>query len=81
MLHCCARLISDADKYRDLGTKYGVSGFPTIKFFPKDNKEGEDYKGGRSANEFLKFFQERSGVERVVGGGVTPRAGRLPLYV
>ena len=25
----------DADAHRDLGSKYDVSGFPTIKFFPK----------------------------------------------
>jgi protein disulfide-isomerase A6 len=24
----------DADKHRDLGSRFGVSGFPTIKYFP-----------------------------------------------
>lgn len=25
----------DADAHRDVGGKFGVSGFPTLKFFPK----------------------------------------------
>ncbi|KAL2941139.1 putative protein disulfide-isomerase A6 [Bienertia sinuspersici] len=28
----------DADKHRDLAEKYGISGFPTLKFFPKNIK-------------------------------------------
>lgn len=43
----------DADQHRELGEQYGVSGFPTIKFFPKDNKESPlDYDGGRFVNPF-----------------------------
>ncbi|KAG6521790.1 hypothetical protein ZIOFF_018916 [Zingiber officinale] len=26
---------------------YGVSGYPTLKFFPKENKAGEDYEAER----------------------------------
>eukprot|EP00898_Chlorokybus_atmophyticus_P005809 jgi/Chlat1/6229/Chrsp44S05815 len=67
----------DADNFRDIGTKYGVEGFPTIKFFPKDNKEGEDYAGGRTPQDFIKFINERAGTQRVLGGGLTSEAGRL----
>lgn len=68
----------DADKYRELGQKYGVTGFPTIKFFPKTNKEGEEYNGGRDASAFISFLNEKSGSERVLGGGFLPSAGRIP---
>ena len=32
----------DADKYKTVPGRYGVSGFPTLKWFPKNNKDGED---------------------------------------
>lgn len=67
----------DADKHRSLGERFGVTGFPTLKFFPKGDKSGEDYKGGRAPSDFVKFFNERSGTQRLVGGGYTDAAGRV----
>jgi protein disulfide-isomerase A6 len=68
----------DADKHKEVGSAYGVSGFPTIKFFPKDNKAGEDYNGGRTPEDFVQFINERSGTHRTVGGGYSAEAGRIP---
>ncbi|CAN6469178.1 unnamed protein product [Victoria cruziana] len=65
----------DADKYSDLAEKYGVSGYPTLKFFPKGNKEGEDYSGGHELNDFLKFINEKTGTSRDSEGQLTSQAG------
>ncbi|XP_009593712.1 probable protein disulfide-isomerase A6 [Nicotiana tomentosiformis] len=65
----------DADKHRDLGEKYGVSGFPTLKFFPKGNKAGEDYDGGRDLDDFVNFINEKSGTSRDSKGQFTSKAG------
>jgi protein disulfide-isomerase A6 len=65
----------DADKHRDLGEKYGVSGFPTLKFFPKGNKDGEDYEGGRDLEDFVTFINEKSGTNRDAKGQLTSTAG------
>jgi protein disulfide-isomerase A6 len=53
----------DADAHRSLGQTFGVTGFPTIKFFArgqaatKDN--AEDYNSARSADAFLKFLMDK----------------------
>ncbi|KAL6560588.1 hypothetical protein OROGR_004147 [Orobanche gracilis] len=65
----------DADKYKDLAEKYGVSGFPTLKFFSKGNKGGEDYDGGRDLDEFVTFINEKCGTSRDVKGQLTSKAG------
>ncbi|WVY98070.1 hypothetical protein V8G54_030221 [Vigna mungo] len=54
----------DADKYKNLVEKYGVTGYPTLKFFPKSNKVGEDYSGGRSLDDFVAFINEKCGTYR-----------------
>lgn len=38
----------DATQEADLGTKYGVNGYPTIKWFV-DGEVAMDYSGGRDA--------------------------------
>ncbi|XP_078439106.1 thioredoxin family protein [Wolffia australiana] len=65
----------DADKYKDLAEKYGVSGYPTLKFFPKGNKAGEDYDGGRDLADFVNFINEKCGTSRDSKGQLTSKAG------
>ncbi|XP_058077566.1 protein disulfide-isomerase like 2-1 [Magnolia sinica] len=65
----------DADKYKDLAEKYGISGFPTLKFFPKGNKAGEDYDGGRDLDDFVTFINEKCGTSRDGKGLLTSKAG------
>lgn len=35
LLRCCPLAQVDADAHRSLGEKFGVRGFPTIKWFPR----------------------------------------------
>jgi len=65
----------DADAHKDVGTKYGVQGFPTIKFFPRDNKDGEDYNGGRDADSFVNFINDKSKTHRSITGQLSDKAG------
>jgi len=54
----------DADKHSAIGKRYGVRGFPTIKWF--SGKAGDtpiDYTGGRSLDDFSSFITEKSGVK------------------
>jgi len=67
----------DATENAASATKFGVSGYPTIKWFPKDNKAGEDYNSGRSLEEFVQFINLKTGSERNAEGGFLPTAGRI----
>lgn len=39
----------NADDHKSLSSRFGVRGFPTIKIFTPGKKDGEDYRGGRTA--------------------------------
>ncbi|KDP23408.1 hypothetical protein JCGZ_23241 [Jatropha curcas] len=65
----------DADRYRDLAEKYGVNSYPTLKFFPKSNKGGEDYGGGRDLDDFVTFINDKCGTNRYGQGKLTSKAG------
>ncbi|XP_057439045.1 probable protein disulfide-isomerase A6 [Lotus japonicus] len=68
----------DTDTYKDLAEKYAVSGYPTLKFFPKSNKAGEDYGGGRELDDFVNFINEKCGTNRDGKGQLTAKAGIIP---
>ncbi len=56
----------DADAHRELGTKFGVSGFPTIKYFPANTLEPEDYTGARGVEDFMTFINGKIGTNKKV---------------
>ena len=61
----------DATAATDIAEKFGVQGYPTIKFFPKGAKESPiEYSGGRSEEDFVTFLNEKCGTHRTAGGGL-----------
>jgi len=68
----------DADKHKDIGGRYGVSGFPTLKYFPKDNKASpEPYEGARELNDLVNFINGKTGSKRTADGKLDASAGRV----
>ncbi|WWC70388.1 protein disulfide-isomerase domain [Kwoniella pini CBS 10737] len=69
---------TDADGVgRDLGSKYGVTGFPTIKWFPKGSLEPIDYSSGRDLEALAGFVAEKSGVKSKIKPPPPPMAVEL----
>jgi len=78
----CVVASVDADdaQNRPLSEKYSISGFPTIKFFPKDNKDGEEYNGGRDEQDFIDFLNEKCKLNRRAGGLLNEMEGRISKF-
>lgn len=74
-----AKIDADNAANKELSSKYGVTGFPTLKFFPKGTaaKTAEDYNGGRELDAFVKFINEKCGTSRTPSGGLGETAGRV----
>ena len=51
----------DADAERSLGERFGVKGFPTLKWFAKGSTEPIDYDGGRTADGIIKYVNGKTG--------------------
>jgi hypothetical protein len=57
-------IIADVDctaAGKPLCEKFGVRGYPTIKYFNPPDEEGTDYKGGRSLADLKKFAETELG--------------------
>jgi len=57
-------IIADVDctaAGKSLCEKFGVRGYPTIKYFNPPDEEGEDYKGGRTLDDLKKFANTELG--------------------
>mmetsp|Transcript_34930 Transcript_34930/g.31463 ORF Transcript_34930/g.31463 Transcript_34930/m.31463 type:complete len:484 (-) Transcript_34930:262-1713(-) len=51
----------DATEEKDLSSKFGVRGFPTLKFFLKGSSSAIDYEGGRTHPEIVSWLKKRTG--------------------
>jgi len=54
-----AKIDSDADE-EGLAKRYGVRGYPSIKWFPKGSLRGEEYNGERETKDIIEFVKEAS---------------------
>lgn len=59
----------DCTVHTSLGSRFGVSGYPTIKFFPpgkKTEKSAEDYSAGRDASSITQFALDKKAQHKPV---------------
>ncbi|KAG0285428.1 hypothetical protein BGZ96_010311 [Linnemannia gamsii] len=75
----------DATVEKNSASKYGVSGYPTIKFFPSTHSHSSSsssspiaYSGGRSEQDLVNFLNQHTGTARAPGGKLLSTAGRIP---
>ena len=52
----------DADEHKSLGKRFGVQGFPTLKWFDGKSDVPEDYQGGRDLESLTSFITEKTGI-------------------
>jgi protein disulfide-isomerase A6 len=74
-----AKVDAEAENARALTKEQGVTGYPTIKFFPKGSTEAETYSGARSEESFIKFINNKAGTHRAPGGGLDSTAGTIAV--
>ena len=53
----------NADEHKDLGRRFGVQGFPTLKWFDGKSDNPEDYKGGRDLESLSNWITEKTGLK------------------
>ena len=67
----------DATEHPELATRFGVQGYPTLKFFPAGSSEPIDYDGEREVSDLVSFINEQTGSQRHADGSLFATAGRI----
>jgi len=53
-------IIANMDATANEAEGVNIEGFPTLVYYPANNKEGVDYKGGRTLEDLTKFIEENA---------------------
>lgn len=53
----------DADAHKDLGRRFGVQGFPTLKWFDGKSETPSEYSSGRDLESLQAFVADKTGVK------------------
>lgn len=64
----------DADREKELGKRFGIQGFPTLKWFDGKSNKPEDYNGGRDLESLSEFITKKTGIK-------PKKAAKLPSHV
>jgi len=60
----------DGDAHKDLSKRFGIRGFPTLKFFDGKSKTPVDYDSKRTLDALVKYVEDKTGV--TAGGSAKP---------
>lgn len=72
-----AKVDAEAPDSKQTASDFGVTSYPTIKWFPAGTKAGAPYEGARSEQAFIDFINKEVGTYRSVGGGLTAAGGTV----
>jgi protein disulfide-isomerase A6 len=56
--------------------RYGITGYPSLKFFPAGSSEPESYDDHRELESLVEFINNKVGTQRRPDGSLLPTAGR-----
>lgn len=72
-----AKIDAEAENAKATAKDQEVTGYPTIKFFPKGSTTPETYQSGRDEASIVDFVNSKAGTFRVAGGGLNAKAGTV----
>jgi protein disulfide-isomerase A6 len=78
-----AKIDCDASGNSPIAQRFGVTGYPTLKFFAKGRKNAddkEDYNGGRTVEDMTNFINTQAGTKRTASGSYKEDYGRLQFF-
>ena len=64
----------DADQHKTLGQRFGVKGFPTLKWFDGKSETPVDYSGGRDLESLSAWITDKTGVKTKAKKAAPPSA-------
>ena len=72
----------DADRHKEIGSRYDAASFPTLKFFPAgSNKFPEMYNDAREVNDMLTYVNKKASTFRKADGTLMAEVGRVGFHL
>ena len=54
----------DAEANKRTAERFGIRGYPTLRYFHRGSTDGEEYIGGRTTDALVEFLNKRNGLQR-----------------
>lgn len=73
-----AKVDAEGADSKAVAEEQGITGYPTIFFFPAGSKKHVVYESGRQEIDFINYINEKAGTHRTEGGELSDTAGIVP---